>query len=350
MSEQIILTSFAELASIPGLSELPSAPTETITDEIGPVAAEGPASTQQDEQLGELLAQLQTAGATLATIARRDHEAKLLAISELDHYETLMAQQSQAERALFQARQLRERAESIAQNAFDTQAREAAANVVQLACHAEDQAALLVEERRQQADVIAGQLDLDRLRAERQQEKARAAAAERARRLSTALSRARAALAAGGLEEARTLLGPVANENPDNAEVTSLLDSIAERAMAVKVRRAEQALSVALGTYREDATGALAGLEALDVDGLPEELGKRVFGGWARVCSAVCTERGLVEPLRYARQQGHGVVFAREQLAGSYVVVSALGMGPGWQPGTPVDEAAIQRARPLPSA
>lgn len=88
-------------------------------------------------------------------------------------------------------------------------------------------------------------------------------------------------------------------------------------------------------------------LAALDVDGLPDPLSRQVFGEWARACARLCRERGLVEPLRYAPDPGRGAVIARESPDGSYVVVSALGMGPGWQVGSVVAERQVRRARPL---
>jgi len=89
-------------------------------------------------------------------------------------------------------------------------------------------------------------LDIERLLSERQRlqaaEKARAARAERAQRLSDALTQARAALERERFEEASAVLGPVANEFPGNAEIASLLQTIAQRELEVKVALAEEAL------------------------------------------------------------------------------------------------------------
>lgn len=71
------------------------------------------------------------------------------------------------------------------------------------------------------------------------------------------------------------------------------------------------------------------------------------FGEWARACARLCRERGLSEPLRYAPDPGRGAVIAREEPDGAYAVLSALGMGPGWETGRPVGAGQVRRARPL---
>jgi hypothetical protein len=55
----------------------------------------------------------------------------------------------------------------------------------------------------------------------------------------------------------------------------------------------------------------VARLEAIDVDGLPEDVARQVFGEWARTCARLCRERGIAEPLRYAPDPGRGAVIAR---------------------------------------
>jgi hypothetical protein len=97
---------------------------------------------------------------------------------------------------------------------------------------------LLVERRRQE-----------------ETEKARAAAAQWAERLSGALARACAALEAGRFTEARGLLGSVVTENPDNAEIASLMEMIVQRECAVKGATVEEALRVA----RRDGAGIRRG-------------------------------------------------------------------------------------------
>src|SRR5581483_5881284 len=85
MSTQITLNSFEELAEVFRTDQVPSGTAQPITYEA-PLAAGG-----ASPELADLLAELQRAGATLATIARRDDEARRQALSELERYDALLA-------------------------------------------------------------------------------------------------------------------------------------------------------------------------------------------------------------------------------------------------------------------
>ncbi len=347
MSRSIVLKSFAELAEVLNLDDLPEGPVPGVADSTAP-----PAELQTAvPDLASLLAQLEEAGATLAAIGRRDQETRASALRDLEQYDSLVARQREAEGALKRARQVRLEAESLAAAAFADEAQAAAMRTAGLAARAEEAAMTLAERCRQDAKRLASQLDLERLLAERRRreeaEKAKAAEAERARRLSGALARASVALEAGRFEEAKDLLGVAGNEFPGSPEVNSLKQIIAQRELGVKLSVAEEVLWAARREFRRDPAATVARLEALDVDGLPDDIARQLFGEWARACSRLCRERETVEPLRYAPDPGRGAVIARESPGGSYIVVSALGMGPSWKPGSVVGERQVRRARPL---
>lgn len=339
MSGTIVLKSFAELADALDLSALVD----------GPVAPTAPFPRPDDPapDLVGLLAELEHASAMLATVGLQDQETRALALRELERYDAIVAEQRRAE----QARQVLREAEDLVGSAFAEEARAVAGQVVAIAMRAEAAASQLVDQHREQAQRLVAHLDLERLLAERQRveeaERARAAEAERARRLSGTLAQAKSALEAGQFEEAKALLGTAANENPDNAEIASLLEIMRRRELAVKVSAADDALWLARREARRDPAAAVARLEALDVDWLPEELARQVFGEWARACSRLCKARAFVEPLRYAPDPGRGAVLARQGPGEPYLVVSALGMGSAWQPGNAVGERQVRRARPL---
>ena len=347
MSETTVLKSFAELADALDLADPPD-----WTDEVA-VQPANPVVELVDPllDLEALFGDLQQAGATLAAITRRDQETRALALRDLERYDAVVAEQRQAEEVLGRARQIRQEAESLAEQAFAEEARTAASRVVAMALQAETAAGRIAEQRRDEAERLAGELDLERLLAERQRaeaaEHAKAAEAERAGRLAGAVARAKEALAAGRFEEAKALLGTIASENPDNADVASLAESMRRQELLVKVNAAEEVLWLSRREGRRDPAAAVEHLEALDVDGLPDELARQVFGEWARACSRLCRERGLVEPLRYAPDPGRGAVISRGAPDDPYVVVSALGLGPAWQKGSPVSERQLRRARPL---
>jgi hypothetical protein len=122
---------------------------------------------------------------------------------------------------------------------------------------------------------------------------------------------------------------------------------VAQSRRDVKTDAAERALAAAHRDGRRDPGAAVARLEGLDVEGLPEPLARQVFGAWAQACARLCRERGIAGALRYAPDPGRGAVLAPERPGGPYLVLSALGLGPGWAARTPVDERDVRRARPL---
>ncbi len=347
MSQSIVLKSFAELAEALDLEELPE---ETTVDEVIDSHTR-PEVADRAPDLHELLMELQMASATLAAVARRDQEARTVAMHDLERYDEMVARQRDTEQAHERACQVREEAQGLAESAFAEQARTEARRVLAVATRAEQAAGQAVAEWRRQAEALAAQLDLERLLAERgrqeETDKAKAAEAERARRLAGALARARTTLEAGRFEEAKGLLGTLGNDYPDNPDISSLKTIIAQRELAVKVDALEEALWEARRAYRRDPEAAVTRLEELDVDGLPEPLVRHAFGEWARACARLCRDRGIAEPLRYAPDPGRGAILTREQTENCYVVMSSLGMGPDWRKGCPVSERQVRRARPL---
>lgn len=365
-SASIVLKSFQELGSVLNLDELPagpacdpetgtpvpservSAPREGIVD-VSPVAS----TTEDSVDLQTLLARLAAAEETLALVRRQDEEACDRARRDLQRYEELVAEARSAEAALDRTSQVRANAEALLASAFGEQARSAAQEIVQLASRGESAAAALLAERRQEAAMLEAQPAVQRVLGERQRQEAleaaqrEAAELERARRLSDGIAQALEALGRCQVEEAEALLGHLCTEYPDSAEVASLLHKIAHERWLVKAQAAEQALREARKAHRHDPQRAIALIEPLDVNGLPDALARQLFGLWAR-CHALLHKTGaLIEPLRYAPDPGRGLILARERADGAYVVSSALGMGNAWHTGQVVPERLVRRARPL---
>jgi len=243
---------------------------------------------------------------------------------------------------------MRQEAEALAANAFVEPARRAAAGVVTIAEQAEAVAAKLMEQRRTAYETVAAEPALAQLLAERcreeEHQRAEAAEAERTRRLQEGLAAAKATLAAGLVEEAGAILGDLAKDYPDSADVASVQDSIRHRRDAVKISAAEEALHAARRSYRRSATEAVAQLEGLDLTGLPDHLLQQLKGVWAAACARLCRERQVTGLLRYLPSPAYGVV-AHED-AGEYRVISALGAS-HFPAGSVVTESFVQRARPL---
>ncbi len=83
------------------------------------------------------------------------------------------------------------------------------------------------------------------------------------------------------------------------------------------------------------------------MQGLPEDLARRIFGLWSHHCLQLVRQSGMHDPRRYSPATSRGVVFARRIPDGPYEVVSALGL-PGWQNGEELKaQRIIDAARPL---
>lgn len=355
MSKAIVLHNLAELAGYFPV-DLPqvAATDDGNASEVAtaPPIALAAADAEMDAppaDLDSVLALIAGAQATLAGLTEQDHDARQAAHGLLERYEALSSEFREAEAVWSRAQEVCQAVEALATTAFAETARTAASNLLPLVQHAEASAARLVEQRRAGLDRLALDPALQRLLEERRREQERQEAAaedaDRARRLREGLAGVQAALAAGHLQEAQAMLGDLAKDHPDSAEVTSLTSMIHHRLVAVKVDAVEETLRQARRDYRQAPADALRRLEQVDLQGLPESLLQQLKGVWAAACARVCKERQAAAFLRYLPQPAYGVVVAREA-AGEYRVVSALGPST-FRVGAPVDEAFVRRAHPL---
>lgn len=355
MSKALILHSLAELADyFPSENEPPARPADGVdAAEAATLPVTWSAGVTEPGEsppdLGALLAQIAQAGATLAGLARQDQDARQAAHRLLERYDALWSEAQAAEQAWRQAQQVRQAAEGLAADAFADTARTAAGSLLPIAQQAEAAAARLVEQRRAAAERLATEPVLGRLLEERRREEARhdaaAARAERARQLGEGLAAVRAALAAGRLQEAEAMLGTLAKDDPDSADVASVHVMVRQRVAAVRIDAAEEALRDARRRYRHAPAEAISRLERVDLQDLPEQVLQQVKGVWAAACARVCKERQATAFLRYLPQPAYGVVIAREA-AGEYRVISALGAS-HFQAGAAVDETFVRHAQPL---
>ena len=364
----ITLKSFAELANVLDVESLPPGPPDAddetnlktddtlVREAIGePHIVEEPAqASAQPLDLATVIAQLAHVSSDLESMARSDARAREQATVELAQYETLAAERHQAERALAEARSVRTTAELLVTEAFSEQARAAAARHAGVARAAELTCTQLLAERIRAADELASRPHLARVLAERHQrereqaEAAERAESERAARLANGIAAARQAHREGRVDDARALLVPLARDFPTNQEIQSVLDAVRWQAQHLRTAPAEEALSdVVRHPYRDDPQAAVSHLAALDMQGLPEELARRIFGVWSKTCLKLVHQSGMRDPRRYSPATSRGMVFARRTPDGPYEVVSALGL-PGWQTGEELKaQRIIDAARPL---
>jgi hypothetical protein len=362
----ITLKSFSALATVLDLDSLPAGPPDAgdaadastqdtfITAAASDTGVEQPPSTATPLDLASVIAQLASVSSSLESMAREDARAREQATIELAQYETLAAERQQAERALAEARNVRTTAELLVTEAFTEQARADAARHAAVARAAELMCTQLLAERIRVADELASRPHLARVLAERRQrereqaEAAQRAEDERAARLANGIAAARQAHREGRLEDARTLLAPLARDFPSNQEIQSVLDAVRWQAQHLCVAPAEEALrDVLRRPYRDNPEAAVGRLAAVDMQGLPEDLARRIFGVWSHNCSQLVRQSGMHDPRRYSPATSRGVVFARRIPDGPFEVVSALGL-PGWQTGEEVKaQRIIHAARPL---
>jgi hypothetical protein len=141
------------------------------------------------------------------------------------------------------------------------------------------------------------------------------------------------------------LLALLAREFPQEREVQSLADVVRWRERQQLVGPAEDALrDIVRRPYRDDPAATVARLASVQVDGLPDDLARRVFGLWSNACAQLVEQRGWCQPYRYTPTTSRGVVFARKTLDRPFEVVSMLGLGE-WRPGQLVAGSLPRGAR-----
>src|SRR5919202_3898157 len=343
----ITLKAFAELAEHLDLDSLPPGPPDpdetdtsdgesstgdnastnriSTSDSSTPTAPAPVVQPTAPQNLAGLIARLASVTSSLETAAREDARAREQASLELARYETLAADRRETERPRAEARQVRTTAELLSSQAFTEEARAQAAQHAAVARAAELACAELLAERRRAADELASRPHLARVIADRrrreqeQAEAARRAEEERAARLEDGIAAARKALTAGRLDEARQLLAPLTRDFPSNDRVQSVLDIVRWQAQQLVVGPAQEALREARGrVLRDDPEWAMGRLAGIQMNGLPEDLARQVFGVWSNGCCYLVQQRGWHEPRRYSPATSRGVVLARRTAEGPY--------------------------------
>jgi hypothetical protein len=351
----ITLKSLTELGSVLDPQTLASSPSVSPDAEPSPDSASA-ASAPQPHELAGLIAQLASVSSGLERMARQDARAREQATIELAQHEALVAERQEAERALAEAHRLRAAAEQMAADAFTDEARAQAAQHAALARAAELACTQLLAERTRAAEELASRphlaraLSQRRRAAQQQAEAAQRAQAERTTRLASGLAAVHEALAADRLDAAERLLEPLVREFPDDHDVHKQVDIVRWRSRQRQVGPAEATLRDVLSRpYRDDPEAAVTRLAEVDMDGLPDDLARRLFGLWSNTCYRVVQQRGWHQPRRHAPFTSRGMIFARPTPDEPNTTVSALGM-PDWRPGDIVtDQRVLRASRPLES-
>ncbi|RJQ08829.1 MAG: hypothetical protein C4558_07175 [Dehalococcoidia bacterium] len=241
-----------------------------------------------------------------------------------------------AERLEVVAAQLREvgdRAGSLAGSVLDERAQARAEALIptcgQLATEADVRRGRLIAEaaRIESEPAIARLLDQER----RQEEE---------RRVQETLRRVEVLMDQHEYKEARSLLHVLAEES-SAPDLSGTLETLRLREQAVKTRMAESALREARRCYRREPVQAIDLLEALDLDGVVEEIARHVYGCWLHACRRL----GLLAAIHYTPAFAKGAVLMPAE-DGRWEVVSALGLS-HWERGRRFAPQALRGARPL---
>jgi len=317
---RLVLHSFAELATVLHIDHTSAS---AVTGG-GTQTCEGDPPVHEAIDLDTLLDRLQVARAVLAEAERQDTNARAVAQVQLDAYDAVVARTRAAQDALDQATELRDHAEQVSQHGIEETVRVAARHARDLAAHTADMATVLVTQLQAERDRLSTSSAVQWLLEERRREveaaHEQAAVAERTRRLVAGLTTVRAVLAAGNLQEAEAMLGHLTKDHPNSADVTSLQVIIRQRTLAVKCAAAAAALRTARRLAHRQPADAVARLDSLDLNGVPEPLLRQIIGVWTSLCARLCQERGLTGYLRYGAARGHGMVITRERDDAPYTV------------------------------
>jgi hypothetical protein len=302
------------------------------------------------DMLGQQLAQLVQSVGVVEELSRQARET---ATGDLARYDALAVSRQQYAERLEHACAIRDQARLMLERAFGQAARAAAQPLVfeaERVLQAFADLATAWQERT--SAFLAKHPDVELLLSERlrEQEHARRQEARlaRARRLDVLVSSTEEALEQGLLVEGERLLAVLQREFPDQtATIDRLRLGLEQRVSAERDAAARRALADATEHQaRGDLEAAIISLEQVDVHGLSEEVSQDVFGRWSETCSRLALTAGG-HLVRFAPSQGRGLIlYTDPAYPNGLVVLSSLGMGPGFPQGKVVTDAAIlHRAR-----
>ena len=327
MTQEIVLTSLGELAGVRGLFA-EAGPVPETRALVPVIRRSGP------EEIEALTRAARRALDELQVLLARDGERRREAEQGLGR---LRALRSEAARLRGVASELGEaagRAGALARSAFEPAAGQRAEGVAgaaqRLVNQAEAHAAVLERE----AATLAGSEDIARLLAEEQ-------AQEEEALMRNELELAGDHLDGGRIGEARLLLVSVEKNISSVPDLERTFATLRRREQAVKTGAAEAALREARRLYRREPVRAIELLEAVELDGLPDELARHLYGCWLTACRRL----DLLAAIHYRAGFGRGAVLI-PTADGGWEVVSALGLR-RWERGRRFAPQTLRGARPL---
>jgi hypothetical protein len=327
MTQGLVLTSLSELATVRDLfaDDGPVPETRAL---VPVISATGP------EELESLAATAHQALDQLQQLLAADGERRREAEQDLARWRRLSDEAVRVRRICSEMRDAARRSGELAEHAFDPADRERAGSVAattgRLANQAEAHAAVLERE----AAVLAEREDIARLLVE-----AKVQAEEETMR--ETLTLAGSYLDGGRYIEARRLLVSVEQTISSVPDLELTFETLRRREQAVKLRTAETALREARRLHRRDPAQAIRLIEPLELEQLPEELARPLYGCWL----AAWRRSGVLAAIHYRAGFGRGAVLIPTE-DGRWEVVSALGLR-RWEPGRRFAARSLRGARAL---
>ncbi len=327
MTQGLVLNSLSDLAAVRDRFVVD----ERVPNELALVPV---IDGRDPDAIGTLVADAQAALADFASVIEADRARRGEAQARLTQWRRLRAELDRVGRVAGQTRDAAARADELARSGFAEsdrhQARSVAEHMGRLATRAEAHAAVL----RREADALAERDDIKKLLDEEWSK-------EQEMEMRETLTLAGEHLDHARHEEARRLLSSLEKKISGVPDLSETFETLRTRAEAVKVEVAEQALREGRRLHRREPVAALDLLEPLDIEGLPEELARHLYGLWLTACRRI----GLLAAVHYRAGHGRGAVLM-PTADGQYEVVSAIGLR-RWERGRRFAPQALRGARPL---
>ena len=326
-TEGMVLNSLADLAAVRHRFVVDG----RVPDELALVPV---IDGRDPDAIGSLVADAQAALAEFAAVIEADRARRDEAEAGATEWRRIRDELHRVGRIAAQTHEAAARADELARNGFAVgdrqQARSVAEHMGRLATRADAHAAVL----RREADALAERDDIKRLLAEERNQ-------EQEMEMRETLALAGEHLDHARHEEARRLLTSLEKSISSQPDLVQTFETLRNRAEAVKVQVAQEALREGRRLHRSEPVAALGLLEPIDLEGLPEELARHLYGLWLTACRRI----GLLAAVHYRTGFGRGAVLM-PTADGQYEVVSAIGLR-RWQRGRRVAPQALRGARPL---
>ncbi|MCY4639591.1 MAG: hypothetical protein OXC94_04540 [Chloroflexi bacterium] len=327
MTQQVVLTSLRELAGVRDLFA-DTGPVPGARALVPVIRGSGPEEIEALEQAARVA--LGEVEALLAADGERRREAE----QGLGRLRAVRGEAARLRRIASELGEASRRAGALAESAFEPASKRRAESVATTAGRLVNQAEAHAAVLEREAAALAERGDIARVLVE---EKAQ----EEEVRMREELELAGEHLDGGRTGEARRLLSSLEKKISSAPDLELTFATLRRREQQVKTRAAEEALREARRLHRREPARAIELIEEAELEGLPDELARHLYGCWLTACRRL----DLLAAIHYRAGFGRGAVLI-PAADGRWEVVSALGLR-RWERGRRFAPQALRGARPL---